>query len=40
MDGTDGTALPYDRVGGDKKIREMLKLSENQQKTNNKTPKK
>jgi len=36
QDGTEGTSLPYDRVGGDKKLRQMLVTVENQQNTRNK----
>jgi len=38
--GDEGTALPYDRVGGDRKFRNILEISENQQKQLNNTPKK
>jgi len=31
QDGTEGTAIPYDRVGGDKSIKQMFEISENQQ---------
>jgi hypothetical protein len=35
--GLDGLALPYDRVGGDKRIKNFLEISESQQKHSNNT---